>query len=902
MSPLLQSIVWCVIQVTLFALVAGLVYLVARRWTSALAGGVLVGSLALIVLLTLAAASPWPRWSWDSPPAAAPQPTATTLPTTDENPTSEPANTEVSLDSTAASPYAAAWQAFTAALSEPTAATTSGANATAWNAAQLFRWLLAACLVLSGIRLAWGLWQVRQLRLSSEPVTDAQALAVLAQLTTQLQLSPTIALRESPDLGTAATFGWRQQFVLLPPAWRQWSASQLRAVLAHELSHVAARDYRWWLVARLAVAIHFYHPLVRWLAGRLQLEQELAADASAAHLLGDRQQYLECLAALALATPSHQLTGPARTLVPNRSLLMRRVEMLRTSPKLRSLQASTTLRRVAIGCMAVVALAVAGLRQPVVSQEESGGGATAEKDDAVVLEFVAKPDRIPARYIPRQTKLVISVRVQDILRDKALIKQIDELTADTLLGEAELSVADISEVMIQQLTDRPYAERTIVRFATPAACQQAFVAAVKASDSPLRTRPSTSLLVGRSGGTQYTQLDASTLAFDRNRGDADLPITDNNTPPAWAQAWSDAADRPVVVAVDIAQKRAESGALDANQSDLILRTLVPIANHTDWVVGSIGIDKGVDLHVLAQCDNDQHAEQVANITQALITLGGGLVDQQAAQFDEQIQQLPLEERPRVVELVNKGKVLIKDFVANAHPVAKGPLVTLDHHSEAMSGDEAELMVQLLLPAVHAARQAAMRTMSANNMRQIALAMHNYHDTYGHFPAAQNYAAGSKHPHSWRVALLPFLEQQAIYDQYHLDEPWDSEANLKFAKTVVPVYRSPFDKGSSTNASYFALTGPDTVFFDPNGAKFRTIIDGTSHTIMFVEAKRDIPWTKPEDIPYDAEKPLPELGGWMPGIFQAAMCDGSVRVISQQVDEKTLRAMITRDGREVIDSP
>src|SRR5262249_47446930 len=88
-----------------------------------------------------------------------------------------------------------------------------------------------------------------------------------------------IEVRQTDDLTTAATVGWWRPLLLLPADWQGWSAAELRAVLAHEIAHILRADYATWLLARLSVALHFYHPLVRWLAGRLQLQQELAADA-----------------------------------------------------------------------------------------------------------------------------------------------------------------------------------------------------------------------------------------------------------------------------------------------------------------------------------------------------------------------------------------------------------------------------------------------------------------------------------------------------------------------------------------------------------------------------------------------------------------------------------------------
>lgn len=137
-----------------------------------------------------------------------------------------------------------------------------------------------------------------------------------------------IELRELTDLPTPATAGWRRPMVLLPTDWRAWSESDLRAVFAHELAHIQRADYIVGLMARLALAVHFYHPLVRWMAGRLQSQQELAADAVGARFAGGRGPYLAVLSRMALRQDREISWWPARAFSPARGTLIRRIRML----------------------------------------------------------------------------------------------------------------------------------------------------------------------------------------------------------------------------------------------------------------------------------------------------------------------------------------------------------------------------------------------------------------------------------------------------------------------------------------------------------------------------------------------------------------------------------------------
>jgi hypothetical protein len=205
----------------------------------------------------------------------------------------------------------------------------------------------------------------------------------------------------------------------------------------------------------------------------------------------------------------------------------------------------------------------------------------------------------------------------------------------------------------------------------------------------------------------------------------------------------------------------------------------------------------------------------------------------------------------------------------------------------------------------------MRNEAMLNLKQLGLAANRYEAMARTFPPAVFYGKSTYGdlnksgdnvddvPRSWRVELLPLLGREELYKQYRLDQPWDSEANLAVLQKMPQVFRSHNDKPTSTNASYFAITGPGTVFDGKEGTPVVEIRDGTSNTLLWVEAKRDIPWTKPEDIAYNADQPVPELGGWQSDVFLVALCDGSVHPVrsSEWVDKTFLRPWIGKaDGQ------
>jgi uncharacterized protein (TIGR03067 family) len=190
--------------------------------------------------------------------------------------------------------------------------------------------------------------------------------------------------------------------------------------------------------------------------------------------------------------------------------------------------------------------------------------------------------------------------------------------------------------------------------------------------------------------------------------------------------------------------------------------------------------------------------------------------------------------------------------------------------------------------------------SQNNLKQIALAFHNYHPTHGSFPPAASSAKGGKALLSWRVALLPYLNEQGLYSRFKLDEPWDSAHNKSLLTEMPAVFAlGPAAVVARGETFYQVFVGPGTVFDGPKGRRLAEITDGTSNTVLAVEAAQAVPWTKPADLPYDPKKPLPKVGGLFPDGFHVALADGAVFEFKQDFDEPMLRRAITRaDGQEV----
>lgn len=213
-----------------------------------------------------------------------------------------------------------------------------------------------------------------------------------------------------------------------------------------------------------------------------------------------------------------------------------------------------------------------------------------------------------------------------------------------------------------------------------------------------------------------------------------------------------------------------------------------------------------------------------------------------------------------------------------------------------------ILAALLLPALQAAREAARRAQATNQLRQISLALQNYHDEHGTLPPAVVTDASGKPLYSGRVLLLPYLEQAALHKQFDLSKAWDSPENLALSQTSILIFMDP-SSGDQTpgRTDYVFVTGKGTVFEGDKSVRFADITDGVSNTLVLVEARNlGVSWAEPKDI--DISQPLSLPPGNHPNINIAAFADGSVRVLSKNVAPTVIHSLSTRAGGESVLPP
>lgn len=201
------------------------------------------------------------------------------------------------------------------------------------------------------------------------------------------------------------------------------------------------------------------------------------------------------------------------------------------------------------------------------------------------------------------------------------------------------------------------------------------------------------------------------------------------------------------------------------------------------------------------------------------------------------------------------------------------------------------------------RPVQQRLQATNNMKQIAIALHNYHDTWNALPPAVVNDADGKPLYSGRVLLLPYLEQSPLYDAWDKNKAWDSPENLSLAEQLLPVFQHPSDSANSSACDFLFITGPGTVFDSPKGAaRFADVHDGLSNTIFLAEARGAglHSWAEPKEIAPNGKGATPS--GHDPKLILVGYCDGSVQSMDAAQFQTLLLPLSTRSGGEVVPRP
>jgi hypothetical protein len=310
--------------------------------------------------------------------------------------------------------------------------------------------------------------------------------------------------------------------------------------------------------------------------------------------------------------------------------------------------------------------------------------------------------------------------------------------------------------------------------------------------------------------------------------------------------------------------------------------------------GAIAIDLGAESRLQCQFvfPDEDAARDGEAATRILLYVGRELLPQLGREM-----RVTRQSSPKFYAILDnaQGSLRAAKVERRGTDVTASVAVRTDAATMAVFGEEVE--------------KAASRQKARHNLMQMALAMHAHHDVYNGFPASAIYDPTTGKPLlSWRVAILPFIEEENLYKQFKLNEPWDSPNNMKLIEKMPKIYLTPGGDVTKGQTHYRVFVGPGTVFpapprpgAVPPGTRIFQITDGSSNTLLIVEAANAVTWTKPDELEFDAKKPLPKLGHQFPEGFLAAFADGAVRLLDhKKIDEATLRNLIQIADGNVVD--
>jgi hypothetical protein len=361
--------------------------------------------------------------------------------------------------------------------------------------------------------------------------------------------------------------------------------------------------------------------------------------------------------------------------------------------------------------------------------------------------------------------------------------------------------------------------------------------------------------------------------------------------PQLAAALSAAGDGPVQVVFlpSKEQRRVIEEMLPNFPKELGGGSAKRLTSGVQWLAASATLEPKVSVNVVIQSPNADSARDMKNLIQlGLLMLG----------------KLPMADDKPLAQHLGADFPKIREALT---PGIQNDRLVLQLNDELLFDFSAKLAARV--------QEEAARNRHINNLKQIGLAMFNYADTHGGiFPGRAGFGTkeakpvfGKKPLLSWRVFLLPYLEQQNLYNEFHFDEPWDSEHNKKLINRIPSVYQSISEKLAKEGKTRVVAPVGKDMAFEPSGEGLKIpqdFPDGTSNTIMLVEAAEDkaVIWTKPDDLEIDVKDPKNGLFDGGATSFLALFVDASVHTIPKKIDKKMLLYLLWRNDGNVVEIP
>jgi hypothetical protein len=508
---------------------------------------------------------------------------------------------------------------------------------------------------------------VRDCRRRSTTIEDPDLLAEVESLRLALSIVRRVEVRElSGSAGlTAAAAGWLRPLVLFPRDWRSWSRFERRAVLAHELAHIARADYAAGIVAQLGLALHFYHPLVHWIASRLRLQQELAADALGASLAGGRDCYLVALSRMALWSEEKSPAWPARTFLAPGGHLIRRIQMLKEKVQAQDRSVPTAMRVVTLAVLVVVGIATIAFRglAPAKAAETPAAAAPRAKSNG---------ERFDLSFMSPNAMGVYAVRPAAISRIPGLKSYVDSISAvidkDLAIGLPKLDLIEQATIEFKLFPRDPIRKQPgriatgdwMVRTVTDFDWISPIKKLVRAGKTPGELvevhcekqsyyKAVGAAILGPDACFYFPDSRTAVCSFHEEhlrrqiqQGSSQCPLF------LRGDDWQQVEGGLMAAAIDNKAQRLKLDLLSDDPADLPIAPLLQLA--TRWVVG-LDAAEVLKFRAIATCAGDKQGEALARVSEERIAMA-------RAALDRPIPPGSSEEDPEKRALFRCAKVLL----------------------------------------------------------------------------------------------------------------------------------------------------------------------------------------------------------------------------------------------------
>lgn len=511
-------------------------------------------------------------------------------------------------------------------------------------------------------------------------------------------------------------------------------------------------------------------------------------------------------------------------------------------------------------------------------------------------------------YVPADTVLMLAARPSEAIKYKGFKPMADELNGFLGAVGFEIEKLESWSMYVALLPEKRRELLVQILVATePSEFEQVIETLVGRSH---KERAYKGVKYRAGGRSCFFRVDARTIVIAEREDGIKAAIDagpNGAVRKSWSEPWQKVNRSLAAAVIDLANFR--RAVADNGPPPGILSDIEPLWKKGELTAMSLTAEKGIQFRGVVHAATEENA---AAVKKALET-GRAFVSEQLGTAIQQMES-------RVKQFETQGSMgsyaSELKIIATMLPLLQKPIDTgtLEQRGNQVHATMSASTIALgrasgrLAPLWRHQWGHLITSRKTNSLRQVAIALHNYHDVHRKFPAAAQMGekGDGEHPVSWRVLILPYIGEAAMYANYRFHEPWDSPHNAKVT-AVVPDALRAVDSKSRTATSYFAIVGTDnahTCFNAKRGVGFRGIMDGTSNALLIVESKSDVHWAKPQDIIYDPDKEVPSFGGFATGGFRFARADGSVGYISSEKAsefEDDLRSFIVIDDRKVPDS-